>query len=66
MADQPKRRGRPPKPRQEPPLEAEPCEPTGVLRVKDGHIQQMWLYLTGRRWRALPVVPSDAPDWEDG
>lgn len=41
------------------------CEPTCVLRIKAGALQQAWQHATGTQWRQVPVVPADAPDWED-
>jgi hypothetical protein len=43
------------------------AEPTPRIRMKSGvGLQQAWRYATGTQWRTLPVVPADAPDWEDG
>lgn len=70
MTPEPKRRGRPPKVRDEPaaisigsPMDA---VPTMRLRHKPGvGIQQAWTHHNGTEWRALPVVAASAPDWED-
>ena len=39
--------------------------PTHRLRIRAGAIQQAWQHPTGIEWRAVPVVPDNAPDWED-
>ena len=54
----PKRRGRPPK---------APAPPvaTARLRLRAGVLEQAWQHPTGTAWRAVPVVPDTAPDWED-
>ena len=73
MTDAPKRRGRPPKvwtgPTDAAMLGAAPgfapSRPTQCLRIKAGALQQAWQHATGTQWRQVPVVPADAPDWED-
>lgn len=39
--------------------------PTQRYRFKGGAMQQAWQHPTGVQWRPLPIVPADAPDWED-
>jgi len=75
MTPEPKRRGRPPKVRDDPALDrlvaisigsATDAIPTMRLRLKPGvGIQQAWTHHNGTEWRALPVVAASAPDWED-
>jgi hypothetical protein len=74
MTDAPKRRGRPPKvivgAREAAAMADDAPFPTSAMRIKAEALgmhtlQQAWRHATGTQWRPLPVVPADAPDWED-
>jgi hypothetical protein len=44
--------------------------PTAALRFKRFAgatlLQQAWRHPGGTEWRTVPMVPEQAPDWEDG